>query len=71
MVAYPFRWLKSNWSVVASDGRTINFLSIIPLYSEELEFKLTNGPDAFIDLFTGRGISELLDPNRVCLVPKA
>jgi|HubBroStandDraft_6_1064221.scaffolds.fasta_scaffold2962661_2 hypothetical protein len=34
--------------MVARDGRPISFLSIIPLYTDELQFKLDKGTDALL-----------------------
>ena len=47
-----------------SDGRSINFYAVVPLYSEEMHLKLTKGTGALLDRFDEAGISELLDPHR-------
>lgn len=52
--------------------RTIHFYSLIPLYREEMEFKLASGFDSLIDCFDKHEISELLDVDRanVCAAAK-
>jgi len=37
---------------VSKDGTKINFLWAIPMYKEEIEFKLEEGFDAMMDLFS-------------------
>jgi len=48
-----------------SSGKTINFYQIIPLYPEELEFKMTNDAETLIDLFVKKNIDyKIVDINR-------
>jgi hypothetical protein len=54
--------------MVARDGRPISFLSIIPLYTDELQFKLDKGTDALLGLFDKAGVNELLNPTRPSVV---
>lgn len=42
----------------------VNFYAIVPLYSEELDFKLKHGSDPLLDKFDEYGVDELLDVNR-------
>jgi len=46
------------------DGNIINFYAMIPVYKEEMDFKLEEGTDALLDLFDEYGISELVDIDR-------
>ena len=68
-VAVPLGWPKEKWKMAAHDGRSISFLTIIPLYSGELRFALDKGFSALLDLFDEARINELLDPTRPSLVP--
>ena len=61
----PVRVPSELYDLELSDGRTINFYAIVPLYPEELQLKLTKGTSALLDRFDCEGISELLDPRRV------
>ena len=46
-------------------GKTINFYEIVPLYPEELQYKIENGADALFELFEEKGIPyKVLDLNR-------
>jgi hypothetical protein len=44
--------------------KTINFYSLVPLYQEEMEFKLEQGTDALIERFAEHNVTELLDIQR-------
>lgn len=46
------------------EEKSIHFYSIVPLYREELQFKLDRGVDDLLDLFDRHGITDLIDPAR-------
>nr|WP_314561596.1 suppressor of fused domain protein [uncultured Capnocytophaga sp.] len=46
------------------DDTIINFYSIIPLYTEEMDLKLNEGVEALLDLFDEYNISEVIDVYR-------
>ena len=46
------------------DGNTIHFYSIVPLYQEEMDFKLNKGLDALIDRFDKAGVTDFIDVDR-------
>jgi predicted Zn finger-like uncharacterized protein len=46
------------------DGRSINFLSIIPIYPQEMQLKLSKGLEALADKLGDLSVEELMDPNR-------
>ncbi len=45
-------------------GKNINFYQLIPLYQEELEYKIENGMDALLDLFAEKVFSPIVNINR-------
>ena len=46
-------------------GKVINFYEIIPMYPEELQFKMENGADALFEKFEEKGIQyRVVDINR-------
>jgi hypothetical protein len=47
-----------------SDDKVVQFYAIVPLYREEMAFKLRNGTEELLRRFTAAGICELLDPRR-------
>jgi Suppressor of fused protein (SUFU) len=47
-----------------NEEKTITFLSFIPIYREEMEFKLTHGGDALFQRLESGGVTELLEINR-------
>ena len=46
------------------DERTVNFYSLVPIYREEMDFKLKKGTEALIDRFAKNGVTELLNLGR-------
>ena len=68
-IEYPLRLPNEKLRMIAHDGRSISFFSIIPLYDDELQFKLDHGNDALLDLFDAMRVTELLDPTRPSVVP--
>jgi hypothetical protein len=44
--------------------KTVNFYSLVPIYREEMEFKLEKGTDALVERFIEHQVTELLDVNR-------
>jgi Suppressor of fused protein (SUFU) len=51
-------------SLKIREDKTINFYSLLPIYKEEMEFKLKHGGEQLYDRFDQAGINELLDINR-------
>jgi hypothetical protein len=44
--------------------KRITFYSLVPLYREELDFKLRKGADALLDKFDAKGINDLVEIDR-------
>jgi hypothetical protein len=60
-----------SFSQLEIDGeKTIHFLSIVPLYQEEIAFKLDKGAEALCERFDKHNITELLNPQRVNVCKK-
>ena len=49
--------------------KTIRFFCVIPIYPEEMDFKLEHGREAWLERLQEAGVTELLDPGRrnVCV----
>jgi Suppressor of fused protein (SUFU) len=45
--------------------RQIHFLALVPIYAEEMEFKMRKGVNSLLDRFADAGVTELLDLTRV------
>lgn len=58
-ITLPAEFTKINFR-----NATINVYTVIPLYPEELKFKMKNNADALIDKFIDFDINEILDPKR-------
>jgi hypothetical protein len=47
-----------------SDDKVVQIYAVIPIYAEEMEFKLRHGTEELLRRFAAVGICELLDPRR-------
>jgi len=52
------------WVLNIGNNKKINFLSIVPLYEEEMNLKLRKGSDELLDKFGKYEITDLVDINR-------
>ena len=53
-----------------ADGKVISFMTIIPLYPEEMDLKLKKGAEALIDRFDAKNIQDVIEPGRVNVAKK-
>ncbi len=65
MVLPPLEVDEDFLALDMGDGRQVHFYAILPLYLEELEYKLVHGMDALLDKFEEHNINEIVDPKRV------
>jgi hypothetical protein len=54
-------------SLEVGAGKTIKFLALTPLHTDEMKFKLKQGLQPLRDLFSVHGVTELYDPDRANL----
>jgi len=52
----------------APDGQAIHFYTLIPLYTDEMDFKLKNGFDALYDRMTNADLSYVVDRARASVI---
>jgi hypothetical protein len=64
MLSIPLLFGQEFPTLKISEEKIINFYSLIPLYQEEVEFKLKKGLDSLYQKFDAARINELLDINR-------
>jgi hypothetical protein len=50
--------------LVIDEHKTIGFLSLVPLYKEEMALKLRDGADALIDRLVAIDVNDIVDPAR-------
>lgn len=53
-----------------SPEKEVNFFSVIPIYSEEMDLRLRKGSDALFDLFAKSGVTEVIDIQRKTVAKK-
>ena len=52
------------WNLEISDSKNVKFYNLVPLYQEELNYKLKNGVDSLFDKFEEINLGLVLDVNR-------
>jgi hypothetical protein len=65
ILASPVLFDEACINLPIHDGKTIRFLSLLPLYREEMDFKLMHGADLLFERLEKVAVSELLDLRRV------
>jgi len=45
--------------------KEVHFLSLVPLYREEMDLKLRKGTDALLERFDKQGVDDTIDPRRI------
>lgn len=64
IVLLPSMTLGQEFFELKTYKKTINFLCLIPLYKEEMKFKLKYGTDKLLDKFDQFGIGDIIDVGR-------
>ena len=64
MLTYPV--MTDEWfqTLKIRDDKVINFYYVLPLYKEEMDYKLSKGMDALLDKFDKKKIKSVLDIKR-------
>lgn len=50
-------------------GERVDFLAMVPLYADEISYKVKHGLRAFLDRLDDGGVTELIDPARPSVLP--
>ena len=64
-IIFPSIKLPESFTEIRNNDDLIKIHSAIPLYQEELKFKLDNGSNSLIDKFNELDIQEIVDINRI------
>jgi len=64
LLSYPILFDKEFTTLRIRDDKTIHFLSLIPIYIEEMQYKLDRGIEKLYEKFDKYGVNELLDISR-------
>lgn len=65
MVLPPIEVDEDFLTLEMADGKTVHFYAILPIYLEELEYKLEYGMDALLDKFEEHDVNEVFEPHRI------
>jgi hypothetical protein len=70
MLNAPY-FLEKELSPIQTDDKEIHFLGIIPIFEDEMDYKMGKGTYKLLQKIEGKGVSELLDDYRMsCLKSK-
>ena len=70
MTGPPLRFSDAMWKCDVAPGKTIRLYALLPLYEDEMNFKLEHGSDALFAKLDDRAVDELLDPSRRSVLAK-
>ena len=70
MLNAPY-FLEKELSPIINEDKAIHFLGIIPIFEDEMDYKMGKGTYKLLQKIEGKGVSELLDDYRMsCLKSK-
>lgn len=55
---------RNFFTLTAAPEKDVHFFSLVPLYKEEMDFKLNQGHEALFDKLKAAGVTELIQPDR-------
>jgi hypothetical protein len=64
VIAQPQTLSEAAISVATDDGRTINYLAVVPIHGNEMKFRFENGSVALLKQLSHAGVNEILRPQR-------
>ncbi len=56
--------LEDEMASIDVDGKTVNFLGVIPIFKDEMDYKQSKGPFKFVQKLVNKGVTEKLDDFR-------
>ena len=66
MVLLPTIIFDKSFHTLKLENKSIDFYTLVPLYTEEVELKLKKGVEALFDGFDKFGINDIIDLDRPC-----
>jgi hypothetical protein len=57
----PITWAEDKWAMRRKDGNLVIFLAAVPVYEDEMDYKLDYGIEALAEKFDAAGVTETLD----------
>ena len=62
--------LSENMVMELEDGGAIAFHTVVPVYGDEMTYKLNKGSDALLEKLLSHGVTDILNPDRPSVVRK-
>jgi hypothetical protein len=70
MAGPPVRFGDELWKCETAPGKTVRLYALLPLYEDEMNFKLEHGSDALFEKLAERHVDELFDLRRRSVLAK-
>ena len=70
MAGPPMLFGDAFWKCEVAEGKTVRLYALLPLYEDEMAFKLEQGSDALFEKLDERDVSELVDVKRRSVLAK-
>jgi len=67
VLLHPIK-LENELAPITVDGKTIHFLTIVPIFSDELDFKQSKTTYKFVQKMISKGMNEILDDFRTTMM---
>ena len=64
MAGPPLRFGEELWECQLAPGKTVHLYALVPLYEDEMQFKLEHGSDALFEKLDERQVDELFELQR-------
>lgn len=71
LLYYPISLPEGFHTLRINEEKKISFLALIPIFKDEMEFKLTKGMDALIEKLDAKGLTEVIDIDRPSCVKRS
>lgn len=70
ILAPPLLFPPEFFTLKISEDKTIHFFALVPLHTDEMNFKIKKGASELFDLFDKKGVTELLSLERPSAIKK-
>lgn len=64
IVSVPLLFGRQFGQLKVDEEKTVHFFSLVPIYGEEMDFKLRKGAQPLIELLLRSGVNEVINPKR-------
>ena len=71
LLGYPFSLPKDFYELKIDENKTIHFFPLIPIYADEMEYKLQKGAETLFERLDKCSVAEVIDVSRASCIKKS